>query len=773
MEFNEEQLSFINSGLCNLKLLGIPGGGKTRSIIGHIEANIRNKIYGKPSEYLIITFSRRAKDDFLAKGRASSHPRYFTQNNVRTIHSLAGRVNRLLAIGGHHSMGTVVIASKEALMGCSPEQLKELTKIKMIYVDEAQDISEEQYEFIQEFARRINAFVCMVGDPNQSIYSFQGGKPEYLLNFEADKTIQLKVNYRSTSALIDFFNDMLPIRGEHNLMTSVSPQEGAKPTLFAGTVEDILGDILAQIKSTKEDLKGTLIMSSTRFCKENGPFYMNLGLSAVANLLRDNGIKFTRNYSLENDKPERDQKLTLEDGHVNLMTIHGAKGLEFDRVFLLNFQQKGFGIEPTQEDHQNFKYLWYVGMTRAKKELRIYTFDQYVKDVSKPKITICVPFYEFRKVPAKKYLKEGRGELKYRTLFRQSAIPILELSITDLLSNMKAKKEFALETFLMPLCEVSEEDIFSPRTVDIYQHKQYAVLYGLFADAIFEYFYLKHHQQSLEKHSAIKKFNNFKENLVIVPLKYAKECSRLKASFGVGNTNVLNIKDVKMLLSRLNDFSDRNRLMQFVNYLEKKTIDEVYLITESPLMKFPDLEMADLIKELVSETGDAINGFFRLVLFFYQLEYEARYLWNQDFSKNIEALSEHIELIKEFARRPETLAFQVPNKHPRMNIKGRTDIVNDAGEIIEIKFSSAEEISTKWIYQVFLYYNNRDPKWKTPPKLTIWNLLRGVSYTINVNLESSSPEVFLNLLSQISGLPIKSNDLLEMPDLKIELSMML
>ena len=41
--FNKEQLDFINSDIINLKLLGIPGGGKTRCIIEHIHNNIKRK----------------------------------------------------------------------------------------------------------------------------------------------------------------------------------------------------------------------------------------------------------------------------------------------------------------------------------------------------------------------------------------------------------------------------------------------------------------------------------------------------------------------------------------------------------------------------------------------------------------------------------------------------------------------------------------------------------------------------------------------------------
>ena len=52
MTFNQQQLEFINYNLTDIRLIGNPGGGKTRSAIEYIVKHIT-----KPSEFIMITFS--------------------------------------------------------------------------------------------------------------------------------------------------------------------------------------------------------------------------------------------------------------------------------------------------------------------------------------------------------------------------------------------------------------------------------------------------------------------------------------------------------------------------------------------------------------------------------------------------------------------------------------------------------------------------------------------------------------------------------------------
>ena len=252
-KYNNEQKEYINSGIVNSKLLGIPGGGKTKSIIQHIITNIYNGNYTKNNQYLIITFSNSAKNDFITKSKKLINNQKvinklnnpFTISNIRTIHSIAGSITSAYNKKTTNSENTVIISASNALKQ-QDEPINILSDLKMIYVDEAQDISDIQYEFILNLSKNVNCCVSLIGDPNQNIYQFQNGSDKYLLNHECDKEVYLKVNYRSTRQLVDFYNSILPHDGEQYKMVSYKtiPGGGNNPgDLKVSQIEDKTGII--------------------------------------------------------------------------------------------------------------------------------------------------------------------------------------------------------------------------------------------------------------------------------------------------------------------------------------------------------------------------------------------------------------------------------------------------------------------------------------------------------------------------------------------------
>lgn len=79
--------------------------------------------------------------------------------------------------------------------------------------------------------------------------------------------------------------------------------------------------------------------------------------------------------SIEDEYIEKTESVTKENVGVNIMTMHSSKGLEFQVVFILDANQ---GIIPTskalrQRDFEEERRLFYVAMTRAIKELNIYS----------------------------------------------------------------------------------------------------------------------------------------------------------------------------------------------------------------------------------------------------------------------------------------------------------------------------------------------------------------------------------------------------------------
>jgi DNA helicase II / ATP-dependent DNA helicase PcrA len=94
-----------------------------------------------------------------------------------------------------------------------PDILEEVqNRYRYILVDEFQDTSALQYRVLHAMGSA-HKNVCVVGDDDQSIYSWRGAHFENLLAFEKDfpglKEIKLERNYRSTGTILDAANSVI------------------------------------------------------------------------------------------------------------------------------------------------------------------------------------------------------------------------------------------------------------------------------------------------------------------------------------------------------------------------------------------------------------------------------------------------------------------------------------------------------------------------------------------------------------------------------------
>ncbi|MFB5661243.1 RNA polymerase recycling motor HelD [Alteribacillus sp. HJP-4] len=219
------------------------------------------------------------------------------------------------------------------------------TSIKHVLIDEAQDYSVFQFEFLKRLFPA--ARMTVLGDFNQAIFAHADNMVDFhsltsLFGHSETESITLHRSYRSTKQIIEFTRELIP-DGEK---ISAVDREGEMPALTRlSSHSELNGKILSKVEYFQKSGYKTIAI----ICKsaaESSFAYDSLGAISSLKLVKKN----TEEY---------------EQGVV-VIPAYLAKGIEFDTVIIYNASSQIYGEE-------SLRRLFYTACTRAMHHLHIYS----------------------------------------------------------------------------------------------------------------------------------------------------------------------------------------------------------------------------------------------------------------------------------------------------------------------------------------------------------------------------------------------------------------
>ena len=403
-----------------------PGSGKTR-VLAHKLASLLLLEDVKHEQLLMLTFSRAAATEFKQRlmgliGNAA----HFVE--IKTFHSycfdLLGRIGTLEEADN-------VVANAAKMIRDGDVEPAKIGK-SVLVIDEAQDMDADDYALVRALMERNEEMrVIAVGDDDQNIYEFRGANSRYmqlLAQLPGARMVEMTENYRSARHIVGAANHF--VKAIHNRLkqtpiVAMSHDDGrvtvdrySSAYLYQPVVDQVAShrgeDSACVLTQTNEEavilvaalqrqgISSKLIqsMGGIRFWNlaEVRYFMKHITQGTRTPIVTDEvwarARQATRSaYSRSRALPYVQRCLTLfeqtnpkkylndfreyvfessiedftppADGQVIVSTIHKAKGREFDNVYML--------IANVGRPTDDLLRRYYVGMTRAKRRLAIFT----------------------------------------------------------------------------------------------------------------------------------------------------------------------------------------------------------------------------------------------------------------------------------------------------------------------------------------------------------------------------------------------------------------
>lgn len=745
--YSQEQINYITHPVVSdLKLIACAGSGKTRSIIGRIRFLTTHCLVKKENVYM-ITFSKAASIDFCDKVKSlfPKYEKFCILKNFSTIDSLAKSI--LCRVKSHKSENVEIlsIALRNFLIEATSQDIvliKKYRDIRHIFVDEAQDLNETQFDILRLLKIKFGTTIEIIGDPNQNIYQFRRSSSSYLLNYSCDQ-YNLTLNFRSSNHIISFSESLKPITTL--LSRSATNKQGSRVTILTKPSNELHKILLCFLNAYNSDLSNIAIICPTRGIGN----FDNVGLSLIFNLLKVAKIPFNQLYNETGCYGETGKNFSKKPGCVNIITYHGTKGLEFDVVFVMDFYQHLFNIQPTEDEHNINRYLLYVATSRAINKMFICVYTNVHGGFLN---------YWIKNVDPSSYTSDQN--LKISKLAYRSKTSNKVNAVTELINSLS---DYHLDKIDDMFKIVEGENCVSKSIYndcsDIDRGKDEA-FFGILCE---ELFYL---QWSLIKRQKPRPLNLIK---IILESRFVL----------VSNDYDFNLLKIYIISNHLtwemyDSMIDNipNHIKKLVEkYFDRNTRLDDCIVCTNEFIKIIDANIS-LIKESYNKycSPEEYNYKYKSILedFYYlivvQYAYDNNHYYyiankGKDKSYLLKNGKKIFKNVYKYIKNNYTNTAIHPKKsvyYKKLGIVGEIDFIeeNDNGLIVcEIKCT--REISIKYYLQLLLYnfcYNNASPRLIYKNKYKLINLLTGIEYSLSLEISKKNMFNLLNMIAKIGSL---------------------
>ena len=219
------------------------------------------------------------------------------------------------------------------------------SSIKHVLVDEAQDYSTFQFEFLKRLFP--SAKMTVLGDFNQAIFAHASETVDFhtltgLYGPDETEAITLTRSYRSTKPIVEFTRGLVP-NGER---ITAFERDGEKP-------------VLTQL-SNRAELHRCIVSKISDLRKQR---YNTIAI--ICKSAAESAVAYDALSDIEEIKLVKSGSIEYEQGVV-VIPAYLAKGIEFDAVIIYDASAQVYGDE-------SLRRLFYTACTRAMHHLQLYS----------------------------------------------------------------------------------------------------------------------------------------------------------------------------------------------------------------------------------------------------------------------------------------------------------------------------------------------------------------------------------------------------------------